>query len=156
MNMMLVWMWSLQISFLSDFLTQTGWMRRALYTNNVEWELREMISGHVCTRLSCVWMWCVWFVQDSRAYFHLLNQISPKGQKEGEAHIDIDMSGFNVSSVSVCLSVCHTSQLITSSTKHLLTLLRELDINITLKFVDVLQDVLCYQVIKHFLDVILC
>ncbi|XP_057204809.1 plastin-3 isoform X1 [Triplophysa rosa] len=34
-------------------------------------------------------------IQDSRAYFHLLNQISPKGQKEGEAHIDVDMSGFN-------------------------------------------------------------
>lgn len=35
--------------------------------------------------------------QDSRAYFHLLNQIAPKGQKEGEPQIDINMSGFNVS-----------------------------------------------------------
>ncbi|XP_067312950.1 plastin-3 isoform X1 [Pseudorasbora parva] len=34
-------------------------------------------------------------VKDSRAYFHLLNQIAPKGQKEGESHIDIDMSGFS-------------------------------------------------------------
>ncbi|TRY91337.1 hypothetical protein DNTS_030143 [Danionella cerebrum] len=34
-------------------------------------------------------------IKDSRAYFHLLNQISPKGQKEGEKHIDIDMSGFS-------------------------------------------------------------
>ncbi|XDV36775.1 hypothetical protein PO909_006501 [Leuciscus waleckii] len=34
-------------------------------------------------------------VKDSRAYFHLLNQIAPKGQKEGEKHIDIDMSGFS-------------------------------------------------------------
>nr|XP_055034177.1 plastin-3 isoform X1 [Misgurnus anguillicaudatus]XP_055034178.1 plastin-3 isoform X1 [Misgurnus anguillicaudatus]XP_055034179.1 plastin-3 isoform X1 [Misgurnus anguillicaudatus] len=33
-------------------------------------------------------------VKDSRAYFHLLDQISPKGQKEGEDRIDIDMSGF--------------------------------------------------------------
>ncbi|XP_035266371.1 plastin-3-like isoform X1 [Anguilla anguilla] len=33
-------------------------------------------------------------VKDSRAYFHLLNQISPKGTKEGEDRIDIDMSGF--------------------------------------------------------------
>ncbi|XP_061090284.1 plastin-3 isoform X2 [Conger conger] len=33
-------------------------------------------------------------VKDSRAYFHLLNQISPKGLKEGEDRIDIDMSGF--------------------------------------------------------------
>uniref|UniRef100_A0A8C3V9D9 Plastin-3 n=1 Tax=Catharus ustulatus TaxID=91951 RepID=A0A8C3V9D9_CATUS len=32
---------------------------------------------------------------DSRAYFHLLNQIAPKGQKEGEPQIDINMSGFN-------------------------------------------------------------
>uniref|UniRef100_A0A672TB79 Plastin-3 n=1 Tax=Sinocyclocheilus grahami TaxID=75366 RepID=A0A672TB79_SINGR len=34
-------------------------------------------------------------VKDSRAYFHLLNQIAPKGQKEGEDRIDIDMSGFS-------------------------------------------------------------
>ncbi|KAM6300063.1 plastin-3 [Aegotheles albertisi] len=34
-------------------------------------------------------------VKDSRAYFHLLNQIAPKGQKEGEPQIDINMSGFN-------------------------------------------------------------
>ncbi|KAJ8338350.1 hypothetical protein SKAU_G00373160 [Synaphobranchus kaupii] len=33
-------------------------------------------------------------IKDSRAYFHLLNQISPKGMKEGEERIDIDMSGF--------------------------------------------------------------
>ncbi|XP_026137041.1 plastin-3-like [Carassius auratus] len=34
-------------------------------------------------------------IKDSRAYFHLLNQIAPKGLKEGEDRIDIDMSGFN-------------------------------------------------------------
>ncbi|XP_044538895.1 plastin-3 [Gracilinanus agilis] len=34
-------------------------------------------------------------VKDSRAYFHLLNQIAPKGQKEGEPQIDISMAGFN-------------------------------------------------------------
>ncbi|KAK2528878.1 hypothetical protein Q9233_007161 [Columba guinea] len=34
-------------------------------------------------------------VKDSRAYYHLLNQIAPKGQKEGEPQIDINMSGFN-------------------------------------------------------------
>ncbi|XP_029462363.1 plastin-3 [Rhinatrema bivittatum] len=33
-------------------------------------------------------------IKDSRAYFHLLNQIAPKGQKEGEERIDINMSGF--------------------------------------------------------------
>uniref|UniRef100_A0A8C9QWD2 Plastin-3 n=1 Tax=Scleropages formosus TaxID=113540 RepID=A0A8C9QWD2_SCLFO len=32
---------------------------------------------------------------DSRAYFHLLNQIAPKGVKEDEPCIDINMSGFN-------------------------------------------------------------
>ncbi|GAA6105557.1 plastin-3 [Tachysurus ichikawai] len=34
-------------------------------------------------------------VKDSRAYFHLLNQIAPKGTKEGEERIDISMAGFN-------------------------------------------------------------
>ncbi|KAM7159723.1 plastin-3 isoform 1-T4 [Macrochelys suwanniensis] len=34
-------------------------------------------------------------IKDSRAYFHLLNQIAPKGQKEGEPQIDINMSGFS-------------------------------------------------------------
>lgn len=34
-------------------------------------------------------------IKDSRAYFHLLNQIAPKGLKEGEERIDIDMSGFS-------------------------------------------------------------
>uniref|UniRef100_A0A8C9VG27 Plastin-3 n=1 Tax=Scleropages formosus TaxID=113540 RepID=A0A8C9VG27_SCLFO len=34
-------------------------------------------------------------IGDSRAYFHLLNQIAPKGVKEDEPCIDINMSGFN-------------------------------------------------------------
>ncbi|KPP65657.1 plastin-3-like [Scleropages formosus] len=34
-------------------------------------------------------------IKDSRAYFHLLNQIAPKGTKEDEPCIDINMSGFN-------------------------------------------------------------
>uniref|UniRef100_UPI00398E9694 plastin-3-like n=1 Tax=Pristiophorus japonicus TaxID=55135 RepID=UPI00398E9694 len=34
-------------------------------------------------------------IKDSRAYYHLLNQISPKGNKEGEPCIDINMRGFN-------------------------------------------------------------
>ncbi|KAM9216803.1 LOW QUALITY PROTEIN: plastin-3-like [Dugong dugon] len=34
-------------------------------------------------------------IKDSKTYFHLLNQIAPKGQKEGEPWIDINMSGFN-------------------------------------------------------------
>ncbi|XP_076878912.1 plastin-3 [Brachyhypopomus gauderio] len=34
-------------------------------------------------------------IKDSRAYFHLLNQISPKGQQEGEECININMSGFS-------------------------------------------------------------
>ncbi|MGH0151080.1 UNVERIFIED_CONTAM: hypothetical protein FKN15_027350 [Acipenser sinensis] len=34
-------------------------------------------------------------IKDSKAYFHLLNQIAPKGTKEDEARIDINMSGFN-------------------------------------------------------------
>ncbi|XP_006008767.1 plastin-3 isoform X2 [Latimeria chalumnae] len=34
-------------------------------------------------------------IKDSKAYFHLLNQIAPKGLKEDEARIDIDMCGFN-------------------------------------------------------------
>ncbi|XP_017743314.1 PREDICTED: plastin-3, partial [Rhinopithecus bieti] len=39
-------------------------------------------------------------IKDSKAYFHLLNQIAPKGQKEGEPRIDINMSGFNVKIIS--------------------------------------------------------
>ncbi|XP_022539437.1 plastin-3 isoform X1 [Astyanax mexicanus] len=34
-------------------------------------------------------------VKDSKAYFHLLNQIAPKGLKENEDRIDINMAGFN-------------------------------------------------------------
>ncbi|XP_053574713.1 plastin-3 [Bombina bombina] len=34
-------------------------------------------------------------IKDSRAYFQILNQIAPKGQKEGEERIDINMSGFS-------------------------------------------------------------
>ncbi|XP_018412211.1 PREDICTED: plastin-3 isoform X2 [Nanorana parkeri] len=34
-------------------------------------------------------------IKDSRAYFHLLNQIAPKGQKEGQEKIDINMCGFS-------------------------------------------------------------
>ncbi|XP_023672173.1 plastin-3 [Paramormyrops kingsleyae] len=34
-------------------------------------------------------------IKDSRAYFHLLNQIAPKGTKEDESRIDISMAGFN-------------------------------------------------------------
>uniref|UniRef100_A0A673ABC9 Plastin-3 n=1 Tax=Sphaeramia orbicularis TaxID=375764 RepID=A0A673ABC9_9TELE len=36
-------------------------------------------------------------IKDSRAYFHLLNQISPKGTDEDQPRIDINMSGFSVS-----------------------------------------------------------
>lgn len=34
-------------------------------------------------------------IKDSRAYFHLLNQISPKGTEEDEPRIDINMAGFS-------------------------------------------------------------
>uniref|UniRef100_A0A3Q3WM27 Plastin-3 n=1 Tax=Mola mola TaxID=94237 RepID=A0A3Q3WM27_MOLML len=34
-------------------------------------------------------------IKDSRAYFHLLNQISPKGTEEDQPRIDIDMTGFS-------------------------------------------------------------
>ncbi|XP_072450880.1 plastin-3 [Chiloscyllium punctatum] len=34
-------------------------------------------------------------IKDSRAYFHLLNQISPKGNTEGEPRVDINMWGLN-------------------------------------------------------------
>ncbi|KAK6478620.1 plastin-1-like [Huso huso] len=34
-------------------------------------------------------------IEDSKAYFHLLNQIAPKGIQDDELKIDIDMSGFN-------------------------------------------------------------
>lgn len=41
---------------------------------------------------------CVVF-QDSKAYFHLLNQISPKGTDEDQPRIDISMAGINVSAL---------------------------------------------------------
>ncbi|XP_028650510.1 plastin-1-like [Erpetoichthys calabaricus] len=34
-------------------------------------------------------------IKDSKAYYHLLNQIAPKGTRDDELKIDIDMSGFN-------------------------------------------------------------
>ncbi|KAK7922668.1 hypothetical protein WMY93_009570 [Mugilogobius chulae] len=34
-------------------------------------------------------------IKDSRAYFHLLNQISPKGTEEDQPRIDINMNGFS-------------------------------------------------------------
>ncbi|KAL4635860.1 plastin-1-like [Arapaima gigas] len=34
-------------------------------------------------------------IKDSKAYFHLLNQIAPKGGSEDELKIEIDMSGFS-------------------------------------------------------------
>ncbi|XP_030216277.1 plastin-3 [Gadus morhua] len=34
-------------------------------------------------------------IKDSRAYFHLLNQISPKGTEEDQPRIDISMAGFS-------------------------------------------------------------
>ncbi|KAM4619995.1 plastin-3 [Polymixia lowei] len=34
-------------------------------------------------------------IKDSKAYFHLLNQISPKGTEEDQPRIDISMTGFN-------------------------------------------------------------
>ncbi|XP_058483723.1 plastin-3 [Solea solea] len=34
-------------------------------------------------------------IKDSRAYFHLLNQISPKGTEEDQPRIDINMGGFS-------------------------------------------------------------
>ncbi|KAJ8276531.1 hypothetical protein COCON_G00082830 [Conger conger] len=34
-------------------------------------------------------------IKDSKAYFHLLNQISPKGTEEDEPRIDINMAGFS-------------------------------------------------------------
>lgn len=36
-------------------------------------------------------------LKDSRAYFHLLNQIAPKGDRDDGPAIAIDLSGFNVS-----------------------------------------------------------
>lgn len=49
---------------------------------------------------------CIIF-QDSRAYFHLLNQISPKGTEEDQPRIDIDMKGFGVSTLTVRASPPH-------------------------------------------------
>ncbi|XP_061903976.1 plastin-3 isoform X2 [Entelurus aequoreus] len=34
-------------------------------------------------------------IKDSKAYFHLLNQIAPKGTEENQPYIDVNMSGYN-------------------------------------------------------------
>lgn len=39
-------------------------------------------------------------VQDSKAYFHLLEQIAPDGTKEDVPRVDVDMTGVYVSSKS--------------------------------------------------------
>lgn len=52
-------------------------------------------SAHWCKLMHLL---VFFFLQDSKAYFHLLNQISPKGKDEGQPCIDINMAGFNVSS----------------------------------------------------------
>lgn len=48
---------------------------------------------HLKNSISCL------SLKDSRAYFHLLNQIAPKGDQGGGPAITIDLSGFNVSTV---------------------------------------------------------
>lgn len=45
--------------------------------------------------------------QDSRAYFHLLNQISPKGTEEDQPRIDINMAGFSVSTLTLTAEYLH-------------------------------------------------
>lgn len=65
--------------------------------------LEGSVTLHVHWKLDLIFLFLL--LQDSRAYFHLLNQIAPKGQKEGENRIDIDMSGFSVSS-NYTLSKC--------------------------------------------------
>lgn len=45
--------------------------------------------------------------QDSRAYFHLLNQISPKGTDEDQPRIDINMAGFSVSALTLLAEHLH-------------------------------------------------
>lgn len=59
-------------------------------------------SGFSCSFISRNWIVFVCIIfQDSRAYFHLLNQISPKGTEEDQPRIDINMAGFSVSTLTV-------------------------------------------------------
>lgn len=51
---------------------------------------RQCSSGTFVHSLYCLF-------QDSKAYYHLLNQIAPKGGDGGETAIAIDLSGLNVS-----------------------------------------------------------
>lgn len=50
---------------------------------------------------------CNFSPQDSRAYFHLLNQIAPKGTEEDKPAIDINMSGFGVSAAPLSVGTSH-------------------------------------------------
>ncbi|KAK1168543.1 plastin-1-like [Acipenser oxyrinchus oxyrinchus] len=58
----------LLLRWVNYHLTNAGWQKIGNFTNDIE---------------------------DSKAYFHLLNQIAPKGIQDDELKIDIDMSGFN-------------------------------------------------------------
>lgn len=48
---------------------------------NIYWELVQFLY---------------YFFQDSKAYYHLLKQIAPKGDNSEETAIDIDLLGLNV------------------------------------------------------------
>lgn len=45
------------------------------------------------------------YVQDSKAYFHLLEQIAPDGSKEDAPRVEVDMTGLYVSSWSYGLNM---------------------------------------------------
>lgn len=39
---------------------------------------------------------CYFFIQDSKAYYNILDQVAPKGDEEGIPPIAIDLSGLRV------------------------------------------------------------
>lgn len=54
----------------------------------------DVCSSHFhCGLSSCVFV----SAQDSKAYYHLLEQIAPDGSKEDVPRIEVDMSGIYVS-----------------------------------------------------------
>lgn len=66
-----------------------------------EYEIKCLLLGnHCCAKyvISCAILKLEFlnFSQDSKAYYHLLEQVAPKGDEEGIPAVVIDMSGLRV------------------------------------------------------------
>uniref|UniRef100_A0A8C6NYJ2 Plastin-3 n=1 Tax=Nothobranchius furzeri TaxID=105023 RepID=A0A8C6NYJ2_NOTFU len=61
------------------------------HLENAGWKKINNFSSDI-SKITVIYLF---LFQDSRAYFHILNQIAPKGTEDDHPRIDIDMSGFS-------------------------------------------------------------